>query len=75
MQNSTNADPDRVGGFVLVDIDDLQTSSESDITSESSASELNSSFLEQPENEANESESDNQCFFFKLMQIVSRLSV
>lgn len=59
MQDTTDAEADRIAGFVLVEIDDLQTSSESDVASESSASELNSSLLEHTSSEDDESESDD----------------
>ena len=59
MQNPTDTETDQVAGFVLVEINDLQTSSESDITSESSASELNSSLLDFSDGEKDGNESDN----------------
>ena len=59
MQNTTESEADQVAGFVLVEINDLQTSSESDITSESSASELNSSFLDHSDSENDEDESND----------------
>ena len=59
MNDTAESEAGQTAGFVLVEINDLQTSSESDITSESSVSELSSSFLEHSDSEHEEDESDN----------------
>ena len=59
MQNTTDTETDQVAGFVLVEIADLQTSSESDTASESSTSELSSSFLDISDDGNDGSESIN----------------
>ena len=81
MHDSVNTDQESAAGFVLVEVEELHTTSESDLN-ESSGSELTSSFLEHTDDETTENsdESDNmisgnfQCFDWRSNNTPSSVS-